>query len=114
MSAAKTHLWLEEALEAESTITLSAIIESPKRGRCKLWYRIPSQFSSLITSSGDPFIVGNIFLIMSEGADCIVHGRVSPSLLRNLAEFQAAWSCWHPNRYRQEEITAETEGGEEA
>jgi hypothetical protein len=109
VSATKTHLWKEEALTVGDSIVLSAAIESPTRGLRKLWYRIPSEFSSLIGTSCDPFVVANIFLIMSEGADCIVHDQVSPSLLRNLVEFQGAWALWYPNKYKQVEITADGE-----
>src|SRR4030095_6018369 len=109
MRAEKTQLWLEEPEESGDSITLATTIESPKRGRCRLWYRVPREFSSLIGTGCDPFVVGNIFLIMSEGAECTVHGQVSPSLLRDLTEFQAAWASWRPDRYKQVEITATLE-----
>ncbi len=114
MSAARTHLWQEEAIEDQGSIGIRAIVERPRHGRSELWYRIPIEFSSHITHSCDPLLVGNIFLIMSEGSDCVVHGQVSPSLLRNLAEFQAAWACWRPNTYKEVEISAESECEENA
>jgi hypothetical protein len=114
MATQKTHLWLEEPVESEDSITLSTIIESPKRGRSRLWYRIPNEFSGFIGSGGDPFVIGNIFLIMGEAADCEVHAHVSTSLLKNLTEFQSAWASWRPDKYRQVEITSESEGEDPA
>ncbi|QLE59457.1 hypothetical protein FD725_20085 [Nostoc sp. TCL26-01] len=46
---------------------------------------------------------------MSQGTNLVVHGEVSPSLLQNLAEFQAAWVTWKPNLYRLIDIYAEVE-----
>jgi hypothetical protein len=46
---------------------------------------------------------------MSLSTDVVVHGEVSPSLLRNLEEFQAAWICWCPQKYQKIEIQAEVE-----
>src|SRR4030095_5164857 len=112
MSASKLHLWVQEPVTDGDSVTLSAVIESPSRGRQTLWYKIPNEHSALVSSSCDPFLVGNIFLITSEGADCRFHGNVSPSLLRNLAEFQSAWSVWRPGKYEQVDISADKESEE--
>ncbi len=109
MCASKLHLWVEEPITDGDFVTLSAVIERPTRGRQKLWYKIPSEHSGLVSDSCDPFLIGNIFLIMTEGADCVFHGSLSPSVLRNLAEFQSAWSAWRPEKYRQVDISAERE-----
>jgi len=115
MSARKTHIWREEPkISSDGSVTLDTIIESPLLGNSKLWFKIPGEFSLLVTTSCDPLLVANLFLLMQEGADCIVHGQVSPSLLKNITEFQAAWACWRPGKYRQVEIIAdeEAEGAE--
>jgi hypothetical protein len=104
----KTHLW-QEAAEVDSYTTVSVTIEHPNQTRDRLWYRMSSEYSSLITQSCDPFVVATIFLAMQQRTDVVVHGEVSPSLLQNLAEFQAVWTCWCPKRYRQVEITADVE-----
>ncbi|MGH7844652.1 MAG: O-methyltransferase, partial [Candidatus Binatia bacterium] len=44
-----------------------------------------------------------------EQTDLTIHGEVSPSLLRNLEEFQVAWNCWLPEQYARIEITADCE-----
>ena len=41
--------------------------------------------------------------------DLHVHAGVSPSLLRNLEEFQAAWACWRPGHYARIGISADAE-----
>ncbi|MFB8791396.1 MAG: hypothetical protein U7123_21810 [Potamolinea sp.] len=103
------HIWQEEASEINGFITVSVTIEQPNQTKSHLWYRLPSQYTSLLTNSCDPFVVATIFLAMQQGTDLIVHGEVSPSLLQNLAEFQAAWHCWRPQLYQQIEITADVE-----
>jgi len=74
-----------------------------------LWYQVPNEDSSLLNSSLDPFVVGTIFRAMIQSTDFVVHGQVSPSLLQNLTEFQAAWTCWNPKRYKEIEIIAQVE-----
>jgi len=93
-SMARTHLWPEQFVEANGTATVSATIETPDRERHPLWYRVQAEHSYLLTKSCDPFVTATIFLAMSRGTDILVHGEVSPSLLQNLQEFQAVWSCW--------------------
>ena len=106
---ARTHLWPEQVVETNGTVTVSVTIETPDRERHLLWYRVQAEHSSLLTKSCDPFIAATIFLAMSQGTDVLVHGEVSPSLLQNLQEFQAVWSCWRPKHYQQVEITPDIE-----
>ncbi len=103
------HLWQEQVFEVDGLITASVTIETPNRTQNCLWYRVQAKHKSLLTSSCDPFVVATIFMAMKQGADVVVHGEVSPSLLQNLAEFQAAWVCWRPEYYRQIEISVEVE-----
>jgi hypothetical protein len=104
-----THIWQEELIESSESITVSSIIESPDKKQTRLWYRLPAKHRELITNNCDPFVVANILMAMSRSTNIVVHGTVSPSLLQNLAEFQAAWSSWRPNQYKLIEITAERE-----
>ncbi|MEH2069540.1 MAG: hypothetical protein V7K47_15485 [Nostoc sp.] len=105
----RTHLWQEQVVEDNGTVTVGVTIETPDRQRNLLWYRVQAKYSSLLTKSCDPFVAATIFPAMSQGTDILVHGEVSPSLLQNLQEFQAVWSCWQPKRYQQVEITADIE-----
>lgn len=105
----QTHLWPEELIEADGFVTVSVTIESGDRDRAKLWYRVPVEYRAAITESCDPFVIATILTAMSRGTDLVVHGEVSPSLLRNLEEFQAAWSSWRPDLYRIVQMSAESE-----
>jgi len=54
-------------------------------------------------------VLGLLFSAMKTSADVQVHGQVSPSLLRNLAEFMDAWATWKPGKYHRLQITADLE-----
>ena len=62
-----------------------------------------------LTDSCDPFVLPAVFLAMQRKANLVVHGQVSPSLLKNLAEFQTAWASWRPGVYTPVEISADEE-----
>lgn len=105
----QTHLWVEQIVDANGITTASATIEIPNQPKTNLWYRVPSQYGSLLTQSGDPFVVAMLLMSMYQRTDLVVHGEVSPSLLQNLTEFQLAWSRWRPEKYKQIEIIADVE-----
>jgi hypothetical protein len=46
---------------------------------------------------------------MRRATDLWIHGSVSHSLLQNLEEFQAAWSCWRPGRYQPVNVVVDEE-----
>lgn len=52
----------------------------------------------------DGFVFGVIFIAMQLGHPVRVHGRLSRSAVFNLAEYQSAWACWRPKKYRRVEI----------
>lgn len=85
----KKHLWPEDRVIENGLASVSAILELPNRVRTRFWYRVSEEHATVLAQGCDPFVVAAIFSIMSQGKDCIVHGQVSPSLLRNLGEFQA-------------------------
>jgi len=100
------HLWPEEWTRRGGEIDLSAVLEGEGGGRFRLWYRVPADLEPALTRSCDPFVLGGLFAAMRSGGKMLVHGEVSPSLLRNLDEFQSAWVLWRPGTYRKVEITA--------
>lgn len=106
---AKINIWPEGRTEFEEVITTSVVIEYPNRERTRLWYSVPVEQRAALTASHDPFVLGTVFMAMGQAVDLVVHAEVSPSLLRNLEEFQAAWTCWRPERYTKVEITADVE-----
>jgi hypothetical protein len=58
-------------------------------------------------AGADPFVLSAALPAMQGGYDLHVEGQVSEVLLRNLADWQAAWVCWRRDRYRMAEITAD-------
>ncbi len=105
----KTHLWPGNIVETEGQILIHVVVENQGQQRSNLWYRLGAEHRRLFTKTSDPFVVAMIFNAMRKSTDLYVHGQVSPSLLRNLEEFQAVWNCWLPNRYTKIEINADIE-----
>ena len=107
----KLHLWQEDYTISKGLIEVKAIIESPRQNRIKLSYFFSENVyqQHVDTANFNPFVIATIFFAMRQGIDMHVHGQISPSLLKNLAEFQAAWMSWQPEQYTQIEIIAETE-----
>lgn len=90
------HLWPEEPVRQGGRIKISTIIETPGKDRQELWFTIPENQEAGLSLNADPFVLGSIYLIMQSDYDVQVHGNVSPSLLCNLEDFQAAWATWMP------------------
>jgi hypothetical protein len=91
------HVWPQEPRKQDGVIQLSAAIEVPGRERMVLWYKIPESQQQRLSVTHDHFVVGAIYLMMQTGVDVRIHGQVSPSLLRNLIEFQSAWVAMQPH-----------------
>ena len=76
------------------TIRISSTLKSPTR-QGTLWYELDDRHAPAIVDRADPFVLGTLILAMREGCDLRVSGAaVSPSLLRNLEEFQQIWHAW--------------------
>ena len=103
------HLWPEDLIKSNGQITSCVTIEWPNKERFYLWYRIPERYQALLTKTIDPFAVAMIFPAMRQSSDLIIHGAVSLSLLRNLEEFQRAWTCWLPGTYSKVQIQPDVE-----
>jgi hypothetical protein len=91
------HIWPQEPIQQSGAIHLSALIEIPGEDRKTLWYKVPESHQQKIPATSDHFVIGTIFLQMKMGIDVHIHGQVSPSLLRNLVEFQSAWVAMRPD-----------------
>jgi hypothetical protein len=105
----QTNLWLESSKELEGLVVRSATVELPDRKRVNIWYSVPAHYKSTLTEGAEPFVLATIFTAMRRSTDLVVHGDVSPSLLRNLTEYQGAWACWSPKRYSKIEILPDVE-----
>jgi len=103
------HIWPEEATIKNGLVETGFTIEYPDGARKRIWYRLHEVHSSDLINNCDPYIVAMIFPAMRTPADLVIHGEISPSLLRSLGEFQAAWGCWRPDRYTPIDITGDIE-----
>lgn len=103
-----THIWPIEPIEENDKIIISAMIQSGEKS-FNLWFRAPVEYKYHLTEMSDSFVMAAIFFGMENSEKMIVHGQVSPSLLRNLEEFQGAWVNWLPNIYKIIEISATSE-----
>ena len=74
----------EELLEAAASLTVPATAGRGERV-LRLWWRLPAAWGHAVQPWADPFVVGLAFPMMQAGAPVRVEGRVSPSLLENLA-----------------------------
>jgi hypothetical protein len=109
MAVGTTVLWPVEDQTDEASLIRSCIIERSGQDKKILSYRLPAQRRLELTDQADPFVIAAIFLAMQQNTDLVVHGTVSPSLLQNLREFQAAWVTWRPDRYACIDVKADIE-----
>jgi len=105
----RIHLWPEEHARWDTRIEVPAVLEGVRGEPTRLYFRLPVEERTNLTLSADPFVLAVAFHLMGSGVDLEVHGAVSPSLLRGLEEFQAAWCRWRPDRYRPFSVRVEVE-----
>jgi hypothetical protein len=103
------HIWPQEPLERNGTLTLSALMEMKGKEPFRLWFSVPAQCLDALSQTCEPFVVAAIFPAMREASQLVVHGEVSTTLLRNIEEFQAVWSSWLPQRYSEVRIAVDRE-----
>jgi len=108
------HVWPEGPAEKNGAVELVAVLEMPSGSWETLWYRVPQSHRSALSDDADGFVAALALRLAAEGKDVRVHGRVSPSLLRNLESYQAAWQSWKPGLYDRVTITADVEKEREA
>lgn len=102
-------IWPEDIQQEAGRLVVGAILEKPNGDRIPIQYRLPARYRPALAQNSDPFVLAALFSAMRSGSDLRVHGTVSPSLLDNLAEFQAFWRAILPARYRPVEIRADEE-----
>ena len=95
--------------EEEGWTHTEVVIEHPWEPRQTLWYRVRLPAGWKLSQSSDAFLLVPLYKAMRAGGALHVEGEVSPSLLANLEEFQAFWSCWYRGRFTPVEIVAERE-----
>ena len=106
---AQIDLWPETPTTQADQIEVGFVLEEAAQERRRIWYRFSAELEPALTGSCDPFVLPALFIAMQRKTKLVVHGQVSPSLLKNLAEFQSAWSSWRPKVYAPVEIVADDE-----
>jgi hypothetical protein len=107
--AQPTYVRREEEVEEDGWTRTGVVIEPPTGPRRNLWYRVGLPEGWRLTESSDPFVAVPLFTAMRAGGPLHVEGAVSPSLLSNVDELQALYSCWWRGRFQQVEIVVEHE-----
>lgn len=103
------HVWPLAPVAGHATTTFAARIERPGVEPRRLEYAIDNAFAAGVADVGDSLAAAMLFSAMKARLPLHVHGRVSPTLLRNLTEFQAAWAHLRPDLYAEIELRADTE-----
>ena len=78
----------------------------------EVYIRLPISEKEYLTNMYDPYVVFNIFKMMSIGGDCYIRGKVSKSLLDNLEMFVNCWKIWLPDKCKDIRIIADEERDE--
>jgi hypothetical protein len=102
-------LWPSQPSTDGNVLITGFTLELPAMATQLIWYQLPVDWKHALSPGCDPFVIASLFTAMEASADLRVHGPVSPSLIRNLEEFQAAWTSWVPQRYHRIEIHADAE-----
>ncbi|GAB4217192.1 MAG: hypothetical protein OHK0022_59210 [Roseiflexaceae bacterium] len=105
----KTHIWIDAPCDRAGVRRQELRIERCGQTTLRIWFRIPLEYVGWLSQRADAYAIIAIFTAMRTGAPAVIHGEVSPSLIRGLEEFQAAWASWFPQRYRMVELTADQE-----
>jgi len=100
------HKVVENELKV-SFLAQSDTTKTERETEKEFFYQLPTDYADAITDYADPFLLGILKRAMQEKQDIYVKGKVSLTLLRNLREFQFAWSQWLPEKFSQVSITAE-------
>lgn len=75
----------------------------------EVYIKIPISEKPYITNLYDPYVVFNIYKMMSIGGECYIRGEVSKSLLDNLEMFVNCWTIWLPEKCKNIKIIADRE-----
>lgn len=87
------HIWPQPIKFKGETVKVSARLALGDVSH-ELWYELPSSYESSLPANSDHFLVATVLMAMRHSRKIQIHGSVSASLLRNMEEYQAAWSRW--------------------
>ncbi|WP_297277202.1 hypothetical protein [uncultured Brachyspira sp.] len=75
----------------------------------EIYIKLPISEKQYLTDLYDPYVVFNIFKMMSIGGECRIRGKVSKSLLDNLEMFVGCYKVWLPKQCKDITIIADEE-----
>ena len=109
MTARHIQLNVDQAREGAATVR-TLHLDIPGKGRYSIFFR--SEDETLPEPRVlDGFVLGVLLVAMESGMDLHVRGALSPRLLQNMEEYQGAWHCWEPHRYKIIEIVPDQVAG---
>lgn len=117
LMAKEVHLTIEPVERRDGYLRISATVRGAPWSRYRsrnglVYFEIPDEWAHLSAIQGesdevhDPLVRALFFTASEAGRKLVVHGRVSRSLLENLASYQKMIGAWWP-RYRTVEIAAD-------
>ena len=79
----------------DESIVCSAQLQRPGKSSTQIWFKLPKQHRLGVTRRADAFIIAALLSAAETASVLRVKGApASPSLLRNLEEFQHVWQAW--------------------
>lgn len=73
-------------------VEVPAVVTHPDGWDFEHWYRVPEVWADALVESLDPFLLPLLYRAMADARPLVVDGPASPSLVRNLVEYQAGIS----------------------
>jgi hypothetical protein len=93
---ASAELFIDAPVQvADDQIEFGARLVEKSGTSHRIWFRFPSECSSLLTRRADPFVIATAVYALGRYGRLHVHGTVSEGLFANLADFQAAFAAFH-------------------
>lgn len=75
-------------------VRAAAEVRWPDGDRTHLWVELPVDRAGELADDADPWVLALLHAAMMRGLPLVVAGRVSPSLLDHLEDYQAAFEGW--------------------
>lgn len=94
------HVTQDSTLDGSRRTVFLSNIDDKDRSNLAIFFDMVDESNPPPPRLLDGFLFGIVFYAMRLGQDVRVHGAVSDTALRNLNEFQEAWTLWKRGRYR--------------
>ena len=112
------HVWPQAPQICDGEVRLRVVFDRFDSGNKTIEIAVPQSALRRIPSRSDHFALAALFPAMRSFDACIIHGKVSRSLLANLSELNAFWQFWRPEIYRPvrwetDEVAEEALGSEQ-